>query len=378
MIPSENVIYQTRAWTILSRSYEQGRTAGTYLIFGPDGSGRWLLAVSFAALVNCEKPARLNEGSGTTVPCGECRNCRNVFGLNFEGMHFAVPVPPHDNKLEAAIELTGEFLKAKRGEPFAIVSSSASTNIPVAIAREIRRQLSLKSNTGIRRVVIFYQMEKMKTISADALLKMIEEPPADTTIMLITSNPDSLLPTIQSRSQRIKVSPFSTKVIESYLLSRYSVSEKRAKLLARIVEGSLGRAIDAIEGADEEEGSQRGTALLLFKSLFLDSGPDTLAHMNDVLNLRDRGEAEELLRLWQLLVRDCAGMAVTGEEDDIVNVDFGSDVARLSKYFNDARLSARMVDDVKNTLADLRLNVHIQGALMALALRLKAHIRAAN
>ncbi|UCG63068.1 MAG: hypothetical protein JSV52_07240 [Candidatus Zixiibacteriota bacterium] len=378
MIPSENVIYQTRAWTILSRSFEQGRTAGTYLLFGPEGTGRWLLAVSFAALVNCEKPDKSGEGSGSTVPCGECRNCRNIFGLNFEGMHFAVPIPPHENKLDQAIDLTNEVLTAKREEPFAIVSSSASTNIPVAMAREIRRQLSMKSSSGIRRAVIFYQMEKMKTASADALLKMIEEPPADTTILLITQNPDSLLPTIQSRSQKIKVSPFSAQIIENYLLSHYSVSEKKARLMSRIAEGSVGRAIDALEGADEDEGSTRGVALLLFKSLFLDKGPETLAHMNDVLDLRDRGESEDLLRLWQLLIRDCARVSVTDEDDEIVNVDFGTDIRKLARYFNDAGLSARMVDDIKNTLADLRLNVHIQGALMALALRLKAHIQAAN
>jgi DNA polymerase-3 subunit delta' len=335
------------------------------------------MAVSFAALLNCEQPVRPNNGDGHTVPCGKCRNCRNVFGLHFEGLHFAVPIPPHENKLDKAIDLTNEFLEAKREEPFVIVSSTASTNIPVAIAREIKRQLSMKSGEEIRRVVIFYQMERMLASSADALLKMIEEPPADTTIVLITVNPDSLLPTIQSRSQRIKVSPFSTAAIEGYLSERYDLTDSRTKLVARIAEGSVGRAVDAIEGTDDET-SQRGIALLLFKSLFLDNGADTLAHMNDVLNLRDRSESEELLRLWQLLIRDCAGAAVSGDDEDIVNVDFRPDVRKLSRYFNAPGLSVRMVDDIKNTLADLRLNVHIQGALMALALRLKAHIRAAN
>lgn len=362
---------------ILSRSFERGRKAGTYLLFGPEGTGRWLLAVSFTALLNCDKPVRLDGDETVLAPCGECRNCRNIFALGFEGLYIAVPIPPHENKPEKAVDLTNEVIEIKRHEPFAIIKAEASTLIPISMTRFIGQQLSRKSSEGIKRVVVIYRMEKMLPTVADALLKMIEEPPMDTTIILITGNPDSLLPTIQSRSQRIKVSPLSNDVIENYLIERHKLSDNRAKLLARIAEGSIGRAVDAIEGSDDEA-SQRGVALLLFKSLFLDNGADTLAAMSEVLNPKDRGEAEELLRLWQLLIRDCAGVAVSGEDEDVVNVDFGPDIKKLSGYFRASALAACMTSDIKNTLADLRLNVHIQGALMALALRLKAHITAAN
>jgi DNA polymerase-3 subunit delta' len=378
LTPSEAIIYQKRAWTILSRAFRQGRTAGTYLLHGPDGTGRWLSAVSFAALLNCESPVALSDDGGQETPCGKCVRCRNVFNLNFEGLHFAVPVPPHDNKLDGAIDLMNEFFEAKREEPFRIVRSSAATNIPVAVAREIRRQVSLKASEGIRRVVVFYQMEKMKAASADALLKMIEEPPADTTIVLITNNADSQLPTIQSRAQKIRVDRVPSMLIERYLADKYRLSENKVKLISRLSEGSLGRAIDAVDSAGEDEISQRGVSFLLFKSLFWDSGPDTLARMNDVLNFRDRGDAEELLRVWQLLIRDCANVAVTGDGEDVVNVDFIAEIEKLSRFFAAPGLASLMVEDIKNALADMRLNVHIQGALMALALRLKARIGMAN
>ncbi|MEW6412569.1 MAG: hypothetical protein AB1483_08870 [Candidatus Zixiibacteriota bacterium] len=378
MIPSENILYDTRAWAILSRSFELERTAGTYLFYGPDGVGRWLLAVSFAALLNCEKPERSDSEAKMLVPCGQCRNCRNIFALNFEGLQFAVPIPPHENKPEKAVEFTAEFIQQKKQEPFRIISDVKTQTIPISIARMIKKNLSLKADSEIRRVVVFYQMEKMLLSSGDALLKMIEEPPADTVIIIITSNPDSLLKTIQSRSQKIKVDRQPPQVIEKYLAGHYKVSTKKAQLVARISEGSVGRALDALGSDNEDDVSSRAVAFLLFKSLFLDPAPDTLAHMNDVLNLRDRGEAEELLRLWQLLIRDCAGMAVTSDEGEITNVDFAGDIGRLSGYFADSRLTVRMTEDIKNTLADLRLNVHIQGALMALALKLKRNISAVN
>jgi len=348
------------------------------LLHGPEGTGRWLLAVSYAALLNCEKPQDVGDDSGVIVPCGECRNCRNIFALGFEGLHLAVPIPPHNNKLDDAIDLTNEILEEKRAEPFRILSSSASTNIPVAMAREIRRNLSLRAPGGVRRVVIFYQMERMKTSSADALLKLIEEPPADTTIMLIAVNPDSLLPTIQSRAQKIKVDISPAQVIEGYLKRRYELGEQRVKLLARVSEGSIGRAVAGAEDSEEDETSSRTLALLLFKSLFLESGADTLSHMNEMLNLRDRGEAEELLRVWQALIRDCSTLAVMGDAEEVVNVDFRADLEKLCGHFSIPSLAAGMADDIKNTLADMRLNVHIQGALMALALKLRARITTAK
>lgn len=337
-----------------------------------------MVAVSYAALLNCENLTDIGDSSDVAVPCGECRNCRNIFGLNFEGLHFAVPIPPHNNKLDDAIDLTNEILQQKREEPFRILSSSASTNIPVAVAREIRRNLSLKAPGGMRRVVVFYQMERMKTSSADALLKLIEEPPADTTIILIAANPDSLLPTIQSRAQKIKVDLSPAQVIEDYLKRRYDLGEQRVKLLARVSEGSVGRAVANADDSEDDETSSRTLALLLFKSLFLESGADTLSHMNEMFNLRDRGEAEELLRVWQALIRDCSSLAVTGEAEDLVNVDFRTDLEKLCGPFSIPSLAAGMAGDIKNTLADLRLNVHIQGALMALALRLRARINTAK
>lgn len=296
----------------MSRCFELERTAGAYLLYGPEGTGRWQLAVSFAALLNCEKPQKYSGDEAPLVPCGECRNCRNIFALNYEGLSFAVPIPPHGNKPEQAIDLTNEFLERKRAEPFWIPGSTASTNIPVAVAREIKKRLALKASPGVTRAVIFYQMERMKTASSDALLKMIEEPPADTVVMLLTSRPDSLLPTIQSRAQKIKVGSHPASAIEEYIRRGYDTSEKKARLVSRIAEGSVGRAVEIAESYDEDEGSRRGVALLLFKSLFLDKSPDLLAHMNDVLDLRDRGEAENLLRLWQLLIRDCASVSVSG------------------------------------------------------------------
>ncbi len=374
---SNDFIYQSKAWAILSRSFQSKRTASTYLFHGAPGTGRWQLAIGLAALVNCEQPKEVEGDNQAVKPCGECRNCRNIFALSYPGLYMAVPIAPHKNQDEA-IDLTNEVVQAKRGEPFAILSSSGTTNIPVSVAREIKKSLSRKPDADMTRVVLFYQMEKMKTSSADALLKMIEEPPPDTIIVLVAQKPESLLPTIQSRAQKIGVGRVPAETIKAYLLEKYEISESRATLLSRIAEGSPGRAVDLIDVADEDGTSRRSVIFFLFKSLFEDGSADLLAHMDEVLNPRDRGEADELLRLWQLLIRDCAGFAVSADEGSITNTDFAADIKRLARYFSNPRLASEMVGNIKITLADLRRNVHTQGALMALALRLKSNIRAAS
>lgn len=366
--------FQPKAWSLLARSFESDRVAGTYLFHGHDGLGHWALAVSLAALLNCEQPQKADSD---IMPCGACRNCRAVFGLNFEGLMVAVPLPPHKTS-DDVVELTNEILDIRRREPFAIITATATTNIPIATAREIKRSLSRKAPEGITRLVLFDRMERMRFDSADALLKMIEEPPTDTVIVLTAERPEALLPTIQSRAQKVRLERIRSEAIEQYLAEQYQVDASRAQLLSRIADGSLGKAIELIEGDDDQDSSRRAIGFLLFKSLLTQEGPAVVAHLSELINPRDRGQAEQLLRLWQSLIRDCSRFAVLGDDNELTNIDFAADLRKLSTCFIDSRLAAEMSDQIKFSLADLALNVHILGSLTALVLKLKASIDAAR
>lgn len=376
MTPSD-IIYKSKAYKILSRAFENDRVSSTYLLYGQEGSGRWFTAVSLAALLNCENVQKYSDDESVLVPCGECPNCRNIFNISYEGLKIALPIEPHENKIDKAIDLINEAIQIKRDEPFAILSSSRSTNIPISIAREIKKSLSMVATENSMRVVIFYKMEKMLTVGADALLKMIEEPPKNTVILLITDKPESLLKTIQSRSQKIKINNLEQEFVQSYLEANYEISEAKTRLAASVASGSIGRAIQFVEET-EGEVSERSVLLLIFKSLFLDEPAETLAHMNDLLSLRDKRETEQLLTIWQHLIRDCANFSVTEDESQILNVDFAGDIKKLSSYFQSGKTAKAMADEIKITLADLKRNVHIQGALMALVLKLKKIIKNAR
>lgn len=363
---------QPKAWRLLGRSFKAKRIASTYLLCGREGVGHWPLAIHLAALLNCGEP-RTTE-SDLVEPCGSCVNCRNIFGLNFPGLHLIVPIPTHKN-LNEAIDLTNEFLEQKRQEPYRLLTSAANLSIPILLAREVKTMLSRKGTAGMTRVVLFYQMEKMLPASADALLKLIEEPPSDTVMILTAERPESLLPTIQSRSQKIKLDRVPELPGAAYLQEKYQASETRARLLMRLSEGVLGQAIEMVSGDEDEEMSRRAVGFLLFKSLFVDRSPETVRHLVELMDRSGKSEAEELLRLWQSLVRDCAYYAVSGSESEFVNVDFATDLRSFARSFDNPRLASAMTERIKITLADLRRNVHIQSALVALSLKLKADLQ---
>ena len=367
---------QNKAWSILSRSFQAGKVASTYLFHGPEGVGAWSLAIEFTALLNCESVLTDPDRPDVLRPCSSCRNCRAILGLNFEGLHAVVPIGKHKNASEA-IDLANAYLEHKREEPFALPDRSSPVTIPIDLARDTKRRLSVQAGEGIHRVALFYQMDRMRLSSADALLKLIEEPPDDTTIILTAHHPEALSDTIQSRSQKIRLVRLPEAMVVGYLREHYQVSETSAQLAARIAEGSLGRALTSVEGEGEEVDS-RSVGLMLFKTLMTQSAPDLIARMNDLVNYRDRGGAEELIRLWQSLIRDGAYYANTADETGLKNVDFLAETKQHANRLGDSRAVERMVAVTKNTLADLSLNVHIQAALVAMALELKECIGGAG
>ena len=338
-----------------------------YLISGSEGYGHWPFALAISALLNCEKI----KSKQSIDLCGECRACRLIATANFEGLSVIAPIKSHKNQNEA-IDLTAEFIEARRREPFQLLDTSSPVTIPIDMAREMKRSLSQRASEGIHRVAVIYRIDRMRADGTDSLLKLIEEPPADTTIVLTTVNLEQVSATIQSRCRNLALEPLPEKFILNYLESNYKISVERATLLARIAERDLGRAIVLAGASDEDDGSERAFGLLLFKSLVVESSPTMLGLLTDHYANADRGQAEELVRLWGSLVRDCTAFASTGQDNDLVNVDFTPDIRKLSRYFSDPEVSSRMAAHLKNTLADFRVNVHIHPSLAALALRLRS------
>jgi hypothetical protein len=163
-----------------------------------------------------------------------------------------------------------------------------------------------------------------------------------------------------------------------YLQERCDAGESQAQRAIRVCQGNLGRAIAMCEDEDDGDASRRAVAFMLFKALFTEPNYTAVSTLIDLSSPNDRGAAQELLDLWQSFVRDCTYFAATGDGNSLINIDVGSELERLSHYFHDVQLAAHMTECLKNALADLYLNVHIQAALVALVLKLKSRIPVAG
>jgi DNA polymerase-3 subunit delta' len=174
-------------------------------------------------------------------------------------LHFVFPVikgkkatdPVSDNYIEEWREFVAKtpFFTVNGWLDF-IEVGNAQGMIFASEAGEIIKKLSLKTFESDFKIMIIWLPEKMHPASANKLLKMIEEPPEKTLFLLVSEEPDKVIPTILSRCQLVKIPAFSDKDTEKYLLQKFSLAADKAADLARVSKGNIIRAAELSENED--------------------------------------------------------------------------------------------------------------------------------
>ena len=217
----ESIIDQEQPIRLL-KNILLSRTIPNALVFtGADGVGKNAVAISFAMACNCvERKALPDNGYfsdahlSAAVPCGHCRSCRKIQSDN------------HPDIIR--VEPSGSFIKIKQ-------------------IRNICDTLSMKPYEARLRIVIISDTKAMNLQAANALLKVLEEPPERTILILIAMQTSDLLPTIVSRCQHIRFSPVSREKLESFLVEKHGVSIEDAAVFSAMSNGSVGRALSMIK-----------------------------------------------------------------------------------------------------------------------------------
>lgn len=209
--------------------------------------GKQRLALWLAQALLCEN---------TPAPCGTCGACRQVSGLAHPDLHWFVPVEltkkgaDADKQIDLVEEALGEVMAARREEPFYEAPAGLAAH-SMASTRLMLRRLSLKPAQGKRAVFILGDAERLAAQkgqdgAANAVLKALEEPPPTAFIILTTSEPDALLPTILSRTVRLRVGRLSDSVVTSfvqqYMVSRLGTAPDVAQRV-QAAEGAIGRLV---------------------------------------------------------------------------------------------------------------------------------------
>lgn len=275
----------------LRQSVREGRIPHAQLFSGISGIGKLQLALAYAQYLNC--PHRTEEDS-----CGTCPTCLQFEKLQHPDLHFVFPIVGSDETCDNFLEPWREIILNKHYFDLedwhtALGVETKQSMIYEKESGEILRKLSLKSYGDGYKVMIIWQPEKMNTTTANKLLKLLEEPPAQTVFLLVSEHPEALLATIQSRVQTIRIPRLETETIAQALQQR-GISATKATDMARIANGSY---LAALKKADESNENQQ--ELRDFIALFRDAY--TVGVMRDP---QQKYESLKRLRQWSLDMAD--------------------------------------------------------------------------
>ena len=303
MSPNWGIVGHVWAVDFLRRSLAAGRNAHAYLITGPAGVGKALLALRLAQALNCERDQ--------IDACQECRTCRRIARGNFPDVR------------TAGMASQGAALKPEE--------AARQRDLKIDTVREWQADISLKPFEGRQRVLILHDAERLTEAAANAMLKTLEEPPSYATLVLVANTSGDLMPTIVSRCQPLKLRPVPRAEVAAALRDRLNLATADADLLAAWSGGRPGWAFRMASAPAEIEARQQQTADLL--ALAQQPRDARFKWAEERAKAYRAGEQEQVfadLSLWQSLWRDLLLLAADCP-DQIINLDQQEELAQLSR-----------------------------------------------
>ncbi|MBI5903287.1 MAG: DNA polymerase III subunit delta' [Deltaproteobacteria bacterium] len=302
----KDILGHDKEMAALKNAILNSRVAHAFIFSGPDGIGKRLAALEFARALNCEG---FNGDS-----CGVCASCRMMdAGTHPNILQVWPTVKEREDLLENAYDGAGL--------------------IRISQIRDIQEFLRYRIDGGKKAVVVDYA-ERLMPQAANAFLKTLEEPPPGSVIMLITSRPSDLLPTILSRCQRINFRPLPDDAVSAVLVSERGVEKGAAQAVARLSCGSISKALRYVdEGAHES----RREILRRLTALAAADTDELLKFAEDLSKMDGLPEMLEFMKGWyrdRLVTREGAGhLVVNGDISDFIAQGGDEDAAILLGSF---------------------------------------------
>jgi DNA polymerase-3 subunit delta' len=325
----------------LSAAVAAGRLPQVLLLTGPQGVGKQRLALWLAQLVLCERPA--------AEPCGTCRKCVAVAELRHPDLHWLVPIPrpkagDPGKQVEEAAESLAEVMEERRAAPLYGPPDGMSSH-GIASVRLLQRAASLTSVEGGRRVFIIGDAERLvpqesSPEAANAVLKLLEEPPSESLFVLTAVDARRLLATVRSRAVSLRLNRLAAADVRTFLREHAGVPLADLESRTAEADGSIGAAA----GLDAGAGAARRGAEGVLEAAVGPRGPRMQRALSQA-PAAARGEFTALLdAMSQVLAEAARGSLCAGGQRRVLAALEGRDPERLVRAIervNAARESAQ-------------------------------------
>jgi len=328
-----NIIGQDNLKKQLIANALTGSIPHAQLFCGAAGYGTFPLALAYARYLNCTKRS-------DTDACGQCPSCLKFNGLAHPDLHFIFPIASEGTKKTICDDFLPEWrtflsshiyfdLNMWIGE----MNTTKQALIYAKESDEIIRKVSLRIYEATYRFLFIWMPERMHLSCANKLLKVIEEPPQNTIILMVSENPDNILGTIQSRSQRINVKPIEPDALTQFAKTQYGMSDVEAQQIAHLAHGDMLQLTDAIHQSDENE-----LFLQHFMRMMRNSWAKNVKGMKsfaeDMVPL-GRERQRNFLAYSQRLVRENFVYRFEASEMNYLNLEESTFSSKFSPYINE-------------------------------------------
>ncbi len=242
----------------IRESVSHNRLAHALMLVGPEGVGKFGMATAIAQYINCLQPTNGDS-------CGSCANCIKISKGIHPDVHYVLPIisKREGNRYHITEDYFAPFREVFFEDPYLsfarwkriLGGENKQLFVSVHEIRALKQRISLKAFEAPYKVILIWNSEEIRREGANAFLKLLEEPPERTQIIMTCSDPSRLLTTINSRVQRIRLSRVDVGDIRDYLARRHKIDPDQAEELAAISEGSPAMANEYLSESSQQMSS---------------------------------------------------------------------------------------------------------------------------
>ena len=361
-----DVIGQNDVKERLLKMVEDGRVPHAVMLCGPQGCGKMALAMAFASTLLRQG----NENANTEAMLEK---------MEHPDLHFTFPTIKGPGMGSEHQPVSDDYIREWReliaqGPYFTMDQWMSAMNaanqqaiITGAESDELSRRLSLKSSQGGYKVSIIWLPERMNATSANKLLKLLEEPPQQTVFIMVSENPDTLLDTIRSRTQRIDVKRIDVESIEQALVERRGIEPNMAHRLARAANGNWTNAIEALN-ADNENRMFLDMFKTLMRQAFLKNVKE-LKRWSETVAAYGRERQKRMLVYFMQMVRENFVYNFKNPELNYMTQDEEDFSRNFSRFINETNV-VEMFELMQKAHRDIGQNASAKVVFYELALQI--------